>query len=48
MSLVMMDQAFPRQGYPVKLKEKIIGHITGGSYSPTLKKSIGLGYINTE
>ncbi|WP_185870372.1 glycine cleavage system aminomethyltransferase GcvT [Blattabacterium cuenoti] len=37
----------PRQGYLLKNKDNfIVGNVTSGSFSPILKKGIGLGYIN--
>ncbi|WP_185855922.1 glycine cleavage system aminomethyltransferase GcvT [Blattabacterium cuenoti] len=36
----------PRKGYLLKNKENLtIGNVTSGSFSPILKKGIGLGYI---
>lgn len=36
----------PRQGCQVYMGEKRIGAITSGSYSPTLKRGIGMAYID--
>ncbi len=38
----------PRQGCPIKLESKPIGEVTSGSYSPTLKKSIAMGFVPPE
>ena len=37
-----------RDGYAILKDEKPIGQVTSGSFSPTLKKSIGMGYVSTE
>ena len=42
----MVDRGIPRAGYPVFDGEKQIGHVTTGSYSPTLKKNIGLALLD--
>ena len=42
----MIDRGIPRQGYTIKDSEgSTIGHVTSGTQSPTLRKSIGLGYV---
>lgn len=41
----MVDRGIPRAGYPIYDGEKQIGHVTTGSYSPTLKKNIGLALL---
>lgn len=45
----MIDRGIPRHGYEiVDVDGQVIGRVTSGTQSPSLKKSIGLGYINTE
>ncbi|MFW5788000.1 MAG: glycine cleavage system aminomethyltransferase GcvT, partial [Halanaerobiales bacterium] len=44
----MMERGIPRHGYKIKYNNKIIGEVTSGSYSPSLNKNIGLGYIENE
>jgi aminomethyltransferase len=41
------DKAVPRDGYPLYTGSRKIGRVTSGSYSPTLKCGIGLGYVET-
>lgn len=42
----MIDRGIPRQGYDiVDADGNTIGRVTSGTQSPTLKKSIGLGYV---
>ena len=44
----IIGKAIARKGYEIFQKGKLIGNITSGSWSPTIKKPIALGYINTE
>ncbi len=44
----MTEKGIARHGYPLTNKEgKIIGEVTSGTQSPSLKKSIGLAYVET-
>jgi aminomethyltransferase len=42
----LIDKGIPRHGYEVMADGKIIGHVTTGYMSPTVKKSIGLALID--
>ncbi len=44
----MMDRGIPRSGCVIKANGTAIGHVTSGSFSPTLQKNIGLAYIAAE
>jgi len=44
----MIDRGIPRRGYKIFVDNDEIGHVTSGTFSPTLKKNIGLGYVETE
>lgn len=45
----MIERGIPRHGYDiVDVDGNKIGHVTSGTQSPTLKKSIGLGYIDLD
>lgn len=44
----MIDRGIPRHGYPVYKGEKLIGEVTTGTQSPSLKKNIGLVLIKNE
>ena len=44
----MIDRGIPRQGYAiVDADGNEIGTVTSGTMAPSLKKGIGLGYVNT-
>lgn len=44
----MIDKGIPRHGYPVYVGDTLIGEVTTGTQSPTLKKNIGLALVNSE
>lgn len=44
----LTGRGIPRHGYKIRRGNNIIGIVTSGSYSPTLKENIGLGYIKKE
>ncbi len=41
----MVDRGIPRQDCAIQKGGRILGKVTSGSFSPTLKKNIGLGYV---
>lgn len=41
----MEDKGIARDGYPIVDNKKIIGVVTSGTMSPTLKRAIGIGYV---
>ncbi|MFJ8256111.1 glycine cleavage system aminomethyltransferase GcvT [Peribacillus asahii] len=43
--LEMIDRGIPRHGYKVYSGEKLIGEVTTGTQSPTLKKNVGLALL---
>lgn len=44
----MIDRGIPRHDYPIVNAEgDTIGRVTSGTQSPSLKKSVGLGYVDT-
>lgn len=43
---VLNDKAFPRQGYPIHVNGTATGAVTSGTFSPTLDKGIGMGYVD--
>jgi len=44
----LKDKAFPRQHYQIQKDGKEIGEVTSGTFSPSLNKGIGLGYVPIE
>jgi len=44
----LKEIGIPRQGQKIFKDGKIIGYITSGTMSPTLKVPIGMGYVRTE
>lgn len=42
----MMERGIPRAGCAILKGQKNIGEVTSGSFSPTLQKNIGLGYVS--
>jgi len=41
----MLERGIPREGYAIFVEGKPAGQVTSGTFSPTLKKNIGLGYV---
>jgi aminomethyltransferase len=46
--LNLIDKGVIRENYKIFKNGKDIGYVTSGGYSPTLKKTIGLGLINKQ
>ncbi len=45
----MVDKGIPRQHYPIlDSKSNVIGEVTSGTMSPSLKVGIGMGYVKPE
>jgi aminomethyltransferase len=44
----LVDTGFPRQHYEIQKNGKKIGEVTSGTFSPSLNKGIGLGYVPVE
>lgn len=41
----MIDRGIPRQDHDILNEGNVIGKVTSGSFSPTLEKNIGMGYV---
>ncbi|MHB8567790.1 MAG: glycine cleavage system aminomethyltransferase GcvT [Nitrososphaerales archaeon] len=44
-SFSMLDTGIPRHGYDVTMAGKGIGLVSSGTFSPTIKKGIGMAYV---
>ena len=45
----MVDRGIPRHDYPIQDENgNVIGKVTSGTMSPSMKIGIGLGYVSTE
>jgi aminomethyltransferase len=44
----MIDRGIPRQGYEIAYQDEVVGEVTSGTMSPTLKIGIGMGYVTPE
>lgn len=42
----MIDRGIPRHDYALSVQGQIVGKVTSGTMSPSLKKGIGMGYID--
>ena len=43
----MKDKSVARENYPVLKDGKKIGHVTSGSFAPTVGGNIGMAYVTT-
>ncbi len=46
--LNLLDRGIIREHYKIFIKGEEIGYVTSGGYSPTLKKTIGLGLVESQ
>jgi aminomethyltransferase len=46
LGLEVLGRGIPREGYAVKLDGQVVGRVTSGTMSPTLKKGIALAYVD--
>jgi aminomethyltransferase len=45
----MIDRGIPRHGYEIQdANGTTVGRVTSGTQSPSLQKSIGMGYVRKE
>lgn len=45
---ILSDRSIARHGFEIRYKNRIIGNVTSGTFSPILQKNIGMGYISIE
>ncbi len=45
--LVLPERNIARHGFPITQKGTAIGHITSGTFSPSLQQSIAMGYVES-
>jgi aminomethyltransferase len=43
--LTSASRAIPRQNYPIRKDARDVGFVTSGTFSPTLEKPLGMGYL---
>ncbi|MBI4446727.1 MAG: glycine cleavage system aminomethyltransferase GcvT [Acidobacteria bacterium] len=41
----MVERGIARDHFPVYYRDRLVGHVTSGSFAPTLQKAIGLTYL---
>jgi aminomethyltransferase len=41
----LVDRGIARDHFPIWIDDQPAGHVTSGSYSPSLEKSIGMAYV---
>ena len=45
----LIDRGVPRHGYDIcNAAGELIGHVTSGTMSPSMKKAVGLGYVSAD
>ena len=44
----MSERAVPREGYDIVVDGKKVGSVTSGTFSPMLKKGIGMGIVEKD
>jgi len=45
---IIEGRSIPRKGYKIYREGEVIGEVTSGTHSPSIEKSIGIGYVNKE
>jgi len=46
--LEVLENAIPRKGFPIAMDDREIGIVTSGTFSPTLRKGLAMGYVPPE
>jgi aminomethyltransferase len=42
------ERSIPRQGNPIRINERQVGHVTSGTFAPSLGMGLGMGYVESE
>jgi aminomethyltransferase len=45
---ILPERMLARHGYEITYKGTVVGQVTSGTFSPSLKKGIGMGYVSAE
>lgn len=45
---ILPERAIARHGYEIKYQGSVVGHVTSGTFSPSLQKGIGMGYVSAD
>ena len=43
----MVERGVPRSGFAVQVDRRAVGHVTSGSFAPTVERNVGLAYLDT-
>jgi aminomethyltransferase len=46
--LSLLDKGIPRTGYEILRGLSVVGQVSSGSYSPSLERGIGIGYVRSK
>ncbi len=46
--LVLSGKRLPREEYPIVVSGEPVGHVTSGTFSPTLERPIAMGYVDPQ
>jgi aminomethyltransferase len=46
--LAVQEKSFPRHGYDICSNGSKVGYVTSGTFSPSLEKGIGMGYVEVQ
>jgi aminomethyltransferase len=44
----LSDRTLARHGYEIMYNARVVGHVTSGTFSPSLQKGVGMGYVASE
>ena len=44
----LSEKAVARHGYPLAVDGAVVGEVTSGTFSPSLQRAIGMGYVSID